>query len=237
MIELYQFPAQWNIPNPSPFCLKVETYLRMMGLPYKTVTFYNTQKAPKGKLPFIKDDGQVIADSNLIITHLQKKYGNPLEEHLSEAERAIIHITKRMLDEHTYWAGVYTRWVMESNWPKLKETFFGKLKFPYRLFVPNLVRKNIKDQLYQAGLGRHSEEEIFAMTKADMKALSVILGDKTYFVADTPTTLDASAFAMLINLLEVPIESPLKDYGKTLPNLSGFCQHMKQRYFADWDWR
>jgi hypothetical protein len=37
MIKLYQFNAAWGLPNPSPFCMKVETYLRMVSLPYEVV--------------------------------------------------------------------------------------------------------------------------------------------------------------------------------------------------------
>ena len=37
MIKLYQFNPAWGLPNPSPFCMKVETYLRMVGLPYEVV--------------------------------------------------------------------------------------------------------------------------------------------------------------------------------------------------------
>ena len=36
MITLYQFPSRGNLPNPSPFCMKLETYLRMAGLIYET---------------------------------------------------------------------------------------------------------------------------------------------------------------------------------------------------------
>lgn len=37
MIKLYQFAPAWDVPNLSPFCVKVETYLRMAGLPYEVV--------------------------------------------------------------------------------------------------------------------------------------------------------------------------------------------------------
>ena len=37
MIKLYQFKPAWGLPNPSPFCMKVETYLRMAGLSYGVI--------------------------------------------------------------------------------------------------------------------------------------------------------------------------------------------------------
>lgn len=36
MIELHQFAPVWGI-NPSPFCLKVEIYLRLTGLAFRPV--------------------------------------------------------------------------------------------------------------------------------------------------------------------------------------------------------
>ena len=36
MLKLYQFERTWGIPNLSPFCCKVETYLRFAGIDYET---------------------------------------------------------------------------------------------------------------------------------------------------------------------------------------------------------
>ena len=56
-IKLYQFPPALELPNASPFCMKLETYLRMAGLPFESVYTLNLRRAPKGKLPFINDGG------------------------------------------------------------------------------------------------------------------------------------------------------------------------------------
>ncbi len=32
MIKLYQFAPAWDVPNVSPFCVKIESYLKMAGL-------------------------------------------------------------------------------------------------------------------------------------------------------------------------------------------------------------
>lgn len=83
MIKLHQFPPLWGLPNASPFCMKVETWLRMAALPYETAVVFNPAKAPKGKLPFITDNGKVVADSGLIIDYLKETYGDKLDGGLS----------------------------------------------------------------------------------------------------------------------------------------------------------
>ncbi|MGC3250889.1 glutathione S-transferase family protein, partial [Pseudomonas aeruginosa] len=51
MISLFQFPAAFNVPNASPYCLKLETRLRLAGLEYQVKVVSDPRKAPKGKLP------------------------------------------------------------------------------------------------------------------------------------------------------------------------------------------
>src|SRR5262249_2576020 len=36
-IKLFQFPRMFGIPNISPFCCKLETWLRMTGISYEVV--------------------------------------------------------------------------------------------------------------------------------------------------------------------------------------------------------
>ena len=71
MIQLHQYPPMFGIPNPSPFCLKLETWLRMAKLPYEVVRVVDPRKDPKGKVPWIEDQGRTIADSAFIIDYLK----------------------------------------------------------------------------------------------------------------------------------------------------------------------
>lgn len=71
MIQLYQAPPVWGLPNMSPFCVKLETYLRMAKIEYEKPKF-DFSKAPKGKIPFVGIDGKCIRDSGLIIQELKK---------------------------------------------------------------------------------------------------------------------------------------------------------------------
>ena len=57
MITLHQFPPAFGLPNASPFCLKLELYLHMAGLPYRNSYTLELHKTPKGKLLVVKGDG------------------------------------------------------------------------------------------------------------------------------------------------------------------------------------
>ena len=61
MIKLIKFGAVWGLPSASPFCLKLETYLRMTKLPYESVVNPDLRLAPYRKLPYIKDNGKKVA--------------------------------------------------------------------------------------------------------------------------------------------------------------------------------
>ena len=107
MIKLHQFKDNLGVPNPSPFCMKVETYLRMAGLEYEVVLVLDPRKAPKGKAPHVEDDGKTIADSHFILDHLERKYHTGIDDHLSAQEKSIAHAFARMLEERFYWGLMY----------------------------------------------------------------------------------------------------------------------------------
>src|SRR5215831_13452453 len=73
MITLYTFGPAFGLPDPSPFVTKVEVLLKMTGLAYRTDTT-GFRQAPKGKLPYIDDDGEQVADSTFIRWYLENIY-------------------------------------------------------------------------------------------------------------------------------------------------------------------
>lgn len=235
MITLYQFAPAWGLPNASPFCMKLETYLRMTGLPYTVAipALRDLQRAPKGKLPFIEDDGVRIGDSTFIIEHLKARYGDPLDAPLSAAERATALAFQRLLEENLYWAMVYSRWMDAQAWPLTREAFFGALPAPLRWLVPGLARRGMRAQLRGHGMGRHSASEIEAIARRDIVALSDFLADKAFFMGAQPSSLDAVAYAFVANLLESPAPSALTSWARQHANLVAYGQRMKDRYYAN----
>lgn len=233
MIKLYQFPPAFGLPNASPFCMKVETYLRMAGLAYECPRGASHLKAPKGKLPYIEDGDKVVADSTFIIEYLKRAYGDSLDSRLGAAERATALAFQRLLEENLYWTAVYSRWIDEAGFARAREAFFARLSLPLKLVLPHLAQRGVRAQLRGHGMGRHSRDEIYAIGCRDLTALADFLGEKPFFMGGRPVALDASAYAFLANVLWVPVESPLQRHAQKYPNLEAYCRRMKERYYSE----
>lgn len=233
MIKLYQFKPAFGLPNASPFCMKVETYLRMAGLAYELPRGADLRKAPKGKLPYIEDGTHCIADSGFIIEYLKQTYGDKLDAHLTERERAQALAMRRMIEENLYWVAIHTRWIEDTGFAATRRVFFDGMPPLLKHIVPHVARRAMRRELHGHGMGRHSREEISAIGCQDVRALAHLLGEQAYFMGEKPSSLDATAYAFLANLLWVPLASPLLDEAKRHPNLEAYCQRMKARYFSN----
>jgi glutathione S-transferase len=234
MIVLYQFPmsARHKVPNFSPFCTKIETYLRMVNLPYRTQPTLPS-KAPKKKLPYIVDDGgATVADSVLIIDYLKKKYGDPLDEKLDAQQRALAQAVRCMLEEHLYFCVLYDRWVVDENFPKVRDAFFDSVPALLRKLIANMARKRIRKTAYRQGIGRHTREEVYAFGIADITAFTQLLGGKDYLLGGEASSADAFAYAIFANLLWGPLDSPLTRYTAAQPTLVAYCERIKKRFYA-----
>lgn len=231
MITLHQFPPALGLPNASPFCLKLELYLRMAGLPYRNHYTLELHRAPKGKLPWIDDDGTVVADTGLIIDYLKHKYGDPLDGALTPLQQARALAIARLCEEHLYWTVLHDRWLTAEGWAMTRPAFFGALPWPLRMVVPWVARRGIRAELHGHGMGRHTPAQIHALGIADVDALAELLGDQPYFLGPQPTSIDAVLAAFLANLLMVPLETPIKAAAAAHSNLVEYCRRMARQYF------
>ncbi|MGH8529673.1 MAG: glutathione S-transferase family protein [Nevskiales bacterium] len=232
MIELHQFAPAFNMPSPSPFCMKIEVFLRLAGLDYEAKVCPDPRKTPLGKLPFIKDGEKLVADSSSIIEYLVQVHGADLDTGLSEDERAIARAYTRMLEEHTYFGLLYCRWIDPAHWPTVRETFFGDLPRPIRGLLSGFIQGKIKRDLAGHGLGRHPPAEIYRRTAQDVAAVAAFLDGKLYFMGSEPTSIDATVYAFIGNMWEATLVTPLKDIVGKHSNLVAYCARMKQRCFG-----
>ncbi len=233
MIRLYQFAPALGLANASPFCLKLETWLRMAGLDYEVVITPDPRKSPLGKLPVIEHEGNKVADSSCAIAYLEKACNIKLNAQLNPGERALAHALQRMLEEHSYWALIYFRWLDDSNWDKIIEHFFADMNGLLRSIVPALVRRQLRRDAHGHGLSRHSPEELQRRFTEDMRALSDALGEKPYFGGYQPANVDATAYGFLAQVLLAGIDTPLRPLVERHRNLVNYCQQMHQRYYPE----
>jgi hypothetical protein len=114
-VKLFQFPRMLGIPNLSPFCCKLETWLRITGTPYEIVETPDPRKGPKRKLPFIEDAGTRIADTSIIIDHLKRTRGVDPDARLDASQRTIALLVQRTLEEHYAFVVAYTHLVRDEG--------------------------------------------------------------------------------------------------------------------------
>ncbi len=231
MVTLYQLPGAWGVPSVSPFCVKIEAYLRMAGVPFETA-FGDPRKGPRKKVPWIVDGDTSVSDSTLIIQHLKRTHGDPLDGALDRITRSRGHALSRMIEEGTYFAMVHVRWADAAGWAEYKKVFTPFLPPVVGGAILSMVRRDILGQLRQQGSGRHTPEDLYAIAARDFEAVSAELGDKPYLFGDSPTSYDATAYGFLASLLGFPIDNPLKREVEKLKNLVEYRARVESRYFT-----
>jgi len=231
MITFYQLPGAWGLSSVSPFCIKVEAYLRMAEVPFEEA-FGDPRKGPRKKVPWIVDQGTSIADSREIIDHLKRTHGDPLDARLDATERHRGHALGRMLEEATYFAMVHVRWANDTCWDEYKQVFQPFL--PPIIGAPILasIRRGMLATLRSQGAGRYAPDELYAIAAADFAAVSDQLGDTPFLFGDAPTSYDATAYAFVTSLLGFPIDNGLRARVAKMENLVAYRARIEKKYFA-----
>lgn len=242
MIILHKFPSAWGMPGSiSPPCQKLETWFRIAGLPYEVAPYPSPVQAPKGKWPYIEDDGVVIADSTLIVEHLRRTRGVDPDRNLTPQERAIGLAFRRLFKESLFWLIIQIRHRDDAGFMKYRKALWSLLApgVPLDQVGEDVkdavigIRKAMIEQMHGAGMGRHTAEEVHQLGTADLLAVSDFLGDKPYFFGDEPTGIDATAWAYLSHVIDLPLDSPSTQVARNTKNLVEYCRRMRARYFPE----
>ena len=230
MITLFGFGPAFGLPDPSPFVMKTEVQLKMAGLPYRRERG-GPQASPKGKIPFIEDDGVRIADSTFIRIHLEQAHGVDLDPGLSREQKAEAWAVERMLEDHLYWLLLWARWMDDANFAKGPAHFFDGAAEGVR----EAARERTRANLFGHGLGRHNGSEVLALAAKTLDSLSHSLGTKPYLMGDKTCGVDATMFGMLAGVLTPFFDSPLRDAAQGRKNLVAYSERMMQRYYPEFE--
>jgi len=227
-IVLHQLPRGLRAPSASPYCLKLETWIRLAKLDYQNDLGYIS--SPEGKFPWISDvseDGEVldVSDSQFCIEYLSEKHGINLSKHLSEKEQAIARAVVKMLEESFIWVAKLHRFVYQKDYTEVG--------------MPSIlgyyIGTKVKTETYYQGYGRHTKEQVYAIGKADLKTINDIIGDNKFLMGSQPCDADASVFGFVTQIL-YHSTGVLYDYLKAdCPNLLRYVETIKNEFWKDWD--
>ena len=232
LIALYAFAPAFGLPSPGPFAIKTEVQLRMLGLPYRLIA-RGRDEAPKGKLPYIDDDGAIVADSLFIRLHLEESRGLDLDAGYDDAQRALAWSAERLVEDNLYWAMVHSRWAIDDNFAKGPARFFDALPAEIRDTARANQRAKVLSYLDGQGIGRHSEEEIGLIARLGYAALSRLLGDKPFLLGEEPCGADASIFGQVASALAPCFDFAVRAAAESQPNLVAYSGRMMRRYYPD----
>jgi glutathione S-transferase len=231
-IRLFQFPRMLGVPNLSPYCCKLETWLRIANVPYEVVDTPDPRKGPKGKVPFIEDAGERIADSSLIIDHLIQTRAVDPDAGLDESQRAIALLVQRTLEEHYAFVILYTHFIRAEGWRHTRITF-DAVPAVVRPLVIAMVRGRMRRMLWMQGVLRHSDDEIIETALCDWRAVLKVMSDGPFFFGDNPTGIDAVLFGVLATTVLTPIQSPIRDFLRAEPKCVAYADRLRTRFFPE----
>nr|WP_298681773.1 glutathione S-transferase family protein [uncultured Dongia sp.] len=235
-ITLFAFGPAFDLPEASPYVMKTETQLKMAGLPYEK-DFTGFDKAPKGKLPYIRDGETVVADSTFIRQHIEWSYGVDFDAGLNLQQRAAAWAVERMIEDHLGWAALRARWLDPVNFAKGPAHFFDRIPEEIRETMKEKTLAEIAQRLHGHGIGRHSDEDILFLGTRSLYSLSQMLGDKPYLMGDEPCGTDATAFGMLTHVMAPFFTTDLRKAAEAHANLRPYVDRMMARYYPEFSAR
>jgi glutathione S-transferase len=232
MITLYSFGPYFGLPDGSPFVVKAMLLLRFAGLPFKEDRG-GYFRAPKGRLPYIEDDGVIIADSTFIRFHIEKKYGFDFDAGLSPEQRASAWAVEKMCEEHLNLCMLAVRWADLANFVKGPTHFFDAAPTPLRAIMRSMARRKVRKNLVGHGFGRHAPAEIAVLGARDIDALATLLGDKPFLMGDEPCSADAAVWAFVAHFLAKRFDTPIRTAAEGHGNLLAYRDRLMRIYFPD----
>jgi glutathione S-transferase len=200
-IVLHQFPVIPGTPSASPFCVKVHWALHLKELEYETRdTLFAKRVNPSGKLPAIHVDGVLHEDSTHILELLDGMVEkNPLYPSEPRA-RAITKLLEDWADETLYWYVIWSRWVDDESFARLKGPFFASLPAPLRLIAPFFGRRSVVQRANAHGIGHRVLATVQRDFEAELVKLDALLGDQPFLMGDALTAADVAVGSQLMQV-------------------------------------
>jgi len=223
MLSLITFPTGFGEPSHSPFCAKAMILLQMSGQAWQREDISNPSSMPHGKLPVLRANGTLVADSEFIQGWLTQQ-GADFYPGCTDEQRAIGHALVRMVEENLRLILVHDRWLDDENWARLGPMFFAQLPAPLRKLVPILARRSVRAGLKSNGIARMSPEQRLQKAGNDLDALGQIIGTNPFLLGDAPTAADAAVLPVLSMIDRLPVATATTRLVRRQDWMKGYLQ-------------
>ncbi len=221
MITLYSYPELFGVADNNGYGLKVFAFMRIAAVPFVHEHIFDASKAPRGQLPYIDDDGDIIGDSETIIAHLIAKYALTIDAGLDARQRDQSLLVTRTLDD-LYWVMSYSRWKDDRYFPAFRDAFIQQHPSLTAAGLDKARDYNAQRYHFQ-GIGRYTPEAAYARGVADLAVLARLVPADGYVHGPAPTSIDAGIYGFVANIYFFAIDTPLKRFVSTQPNLVRHC--------------
>ena len=226
MITLYSYPTLFGLADNNGYGLKVFAFMRLVGLPFVHEHVSDASGAPRGQLPYIIDAGDTVGDSESIIAHLIDKYGLTIDAALGVRERNLSLLVTRLLDD-LYWVMSYSRWKDERYWPAFRSALMREHPSLTDEGLTKAREFNFQRYHFQ-GIGRYEPDAAYARGLADLALLGELVPATGYVHGVNPTSIDAGIYGFVANIEFFDIDTPLKRFVSSRPNLVRHCLAIHQ---------
>jgi glutathione S-transferase len=224
MLTLYSYPELFGVADNNPFGLKVYAFLKLGGLEFRHEHIFDASKAPRGQLPYLADGDRTIGDSDTIIAYLIGKYGLTIDAGLTSAQRDTDLLVRRMLDD-LYWVMSYSRWKDDRFWPLFRDAILRTHPSVTLEGMEAARAYNFQRYHYQ-GIGRYEPDAAYARGLADLAVLADLIPATGFVFGAKPTSIDAGIYGFTANIYFYEIDTPLKRYVMSRPNIVAHCRYV-----------
>ena len=227
MLTLYSYPDLFGVADNNAFGLKVFAFMRLCGLDFEHRHILDTSLAPRGQLPYLSDGDRTIGDSDAIIDYLKNEYDLRIDSALSPGQVNLDFLVRRTLDD-LYWPMSYSRWRDERYWPAFRDAVLREHADVTTSDLEAAREYNAKRYHFQ-GIGRYEPQQVYARGVGDLRVVADLLGDSGFVFGPDPATVDAAIYGFVANIYFYEIDTPLKDFVMSRPELVRHCRAIHER--------
>ena len=226
-------PPVWGTPSPSPFVIKLLTWLRMAKIDHELRPLASPPRSTTKKIPYVEmPNGEIVSDSGRIIARLSTERAIDLDAGLDDAARATARLLEATFEGHLYFAALYERFVTREGWAFTRRDYFRAAPMAVRTFAPLIIRRGAIRNLYGQGTGRLARADVAELARRDLQAIATTLGSRPYFLGAAPHTIDATALGFLWAISSHPWESACRDAIESHATLVAYVSRMREHVWS-----